>query len=130
MLLNMESGYHIVTIRVIWTSWAHELKFKEPNTTYVITVQTWVNHRIINDRPSCTIGCTQKEINSCPSWLYGCNEQVGSTWLLSDHRFFMQCLNNRKRSGALFVLMITLDPKTCLFLCFFMQTYKKYLAVQ
>jgi hypothetical protein len=23
MLLNMESGYHIVTIRVIWTSWAH-----------------------------------------------------------------------------------------------------------
>jgi hypothetical protein len=23
MLLNMESGYHIVTMRVIWTSWAH-----------------------------------------------------------------------------------------------------------
>jgi hypothetical protein len=23
MLLNMESGYHIVTICVIWTSWAH-----------------------------------------------------------------------------------------------------------
>jgi hypothetical protein len=36
-----------------------ELTFKEPNRTYV-TVQTWVNHRIVNDRPSCTIWCTSQ----------------------------------------------------------------------
>jgi hypothetical protein len=34
-----------------------ELTFKEPNRIYV-TLQTWVKHRIMNDRPSCTIWCT------------------------------------------------------------------------
>jgi hypothetical protein len=38
-----------------------ELTFKEPNITYV-TVQTWVNHRIINNIPSCTILCTSETL--------------------------------------------------------------------
>jgi hypothetical protein len=39
MLLNMESGYQIVTIRVIWTSWAHIWRLHSPylGTRYDIT---------------------------------------------------------------------------------------------
>jgi hypothetical protein len=67
----------------------------------------------------------QNKINSCPSGQYGCIQQIGCTWLQSDRPFIRRCLNNRRSNGAVFVLTIMLDPKTCVLLCFSMQTYKK-----
>jgi hypothetical protein len=43
-----------------------EVTFRAPNITYVI-VQTWVNHRIFNDKASCIIWCTSQPLYKCSS---------------------------------------------------------------